>query len=208
MPAFALPRFYPILDIRTLRAGDLDPLEVCRELADAGARIVQLRHKDEWTREIFELAEAMAKLCRAAGMTFVVNDRADVALAVGADGVHLGQTDLPPAAVRVFAGDRLLVGLSTHNEAQIEAGAGEPVDYLALGPIFGTQSKERPDPVVGVEQLRRLRPLSPLPLAVIGGLTLEAAPEIFAAGADSCAVISDMLRGDWRASVRKWAGLE
>jgi thiamine-phosphate pyrophosphorylase len=201
---FSLPRFYPILDTGALRARGLDALEVCRALIGRGAGIVQLRHKDEWTRETFELAADMAALAAGAGVTFVVNDRADIALAAGAAGVHLGQTDLRPADVRSFAGERLIIGLSTHNEAQLRAGAGEPVDYLALGPIFGTQSKERADPVVGLEELRRLRPLTSLPLAAIGGIARETAPAVWSSGADSCAVISDILRGDWRDSIEAW----
>ena len=177
---------------------------MCRALIDAGAGIVQLRHKDDWTREVFELAEEIAAIAQDADVTFIVNDRADVALAVGAGGVHLGQTDLRPAAVRAFAGDRLRIGLSTHNEAQLRAAASEPVDYLALGPIFGTQSKEQPDLIVGVEELRRLRPLAEPPLVTIGGITLETAPSVLAAGADSCAVISDMFVGDWRTKIRAW----
>lgn len=207
MRSFVLPRFYPILDTGALASRGLDPLEVCRALLDAGAGIVQLRHKAEWTRDVFELAERMAELACGARATFIVNDRADAALAVGAGGVHLGQTDLPPTAVRSFAGERLRIGLSTHNEAQLRAAAGEPVDYLALGPIFGTRSKERHDPVVGLEELSRLRPLSPLPLVAIGGLTRDAAQAVWGAGADSCAVIADLLRDDWRASIRTWGRL-
>ena len=207
MSSFALPRFYPILDTQILSARGLDPVEVCRALLDAGAGIIQLRHKEEWTREVFGLAERLARLAEGAGACFIVNDRADIALAVGAAGVHLGQTDLPPAAVRTFAGERLRIGLSTHNEGQLRGAEAEPVDYLALGPIFGTQSKERPDPVVGVDELRRLRPRTARPLVAIGGITRETAPAVWEAGADSCAVISDMLRDDWRASVREWGTL-
>ena len=204
---FSLPRFYPIVDTKSPITVMRGPLKVFRTLIEAGARIIQLRHKDAWTRDSFRLAEAMTVLARDAAVTFVVNDRADVALAVGADGVHLGQTDLSPSAVRSFAGDKLIIGLSTHNREQLEAAAREPADYLALGPIFGTQSKERPDPTVGLEGLQLLRGLTNRPLAAIGGITREAAPEIWAAGADSCAVISDMLRDDWRASIQAWVRL-
>lgn len=186
---------------------ELDALEVCHALLAKGAGIIQLRHKGEWTREVFALAQAMAAAARDASTTFIVNDRADLALAAGADGVHLGQTDLPVSAVRAFAGDRLLIGLSTHNEAQLRAAAGEPADYFAIGPVFGTRSKERPDPVVGVEELRRLRPLCDRPLAAIGGITRESAPAVWAAGAESCAVISDMLRDSWRNSIEDWVRL-
>ncbi|MEZ5394481.1 MAG: thiamine phosphate synthase [Bryobacterales bacterium] len=202
-----LPRFYPILDTRTLAARGIAPMQAFARLAEVGARIVQLRHKDEWTREIFSLAAEMAEAARKENVTFIVNDRADAALAAGAAGVHLGQTDLTPSQVRSFAGDRLLVGLSTHNETQLRQAASEPADYLALGPIFGTQSKERPDPTVGVDGLRRLRSLTTRPLTVIGGITRGTAPQAWEAGADSCAVIADMLEGDWRESMRQWAEL-
>ena len=207
MHPFTLPRFYPIVDTGALHGRDIAPLAVFEALIGAGAGVIQLRHKGEWRREVFSLAGQMAALARNAKVTFIVNDRADGALAVGAAGVHLGQTDLTPSAVRSFAGDRLLIGLSTHNEAQLRCAADEPADYLALGPVFGTQSKERPDPVVGTDALARLRSLTPRPLVAIGGITRENAPAVWSAGADSCAVIADMLRGDWKASIREWARL-
>ena len=122
-----LPRFYPILDTRALQTRQVEPQQAFSRLVEVGARIVQLRHKDEWTRGFFDLAEKMADAARNAGVTFVVNDRADVALAAGAAGVHLGQTDLTPTQVRSFGGDRLLIGLSTHNEAQLREAEGAPV---------------------------------------------------------------------------------
>ena len=207
MRSFVLPRFYPILDTVVLQTLGLETLEVCRVLLEAGAGIVQLRHKGEWTREMFQTAAELTVMARGSGASFIVNDRADIALAVGATGVHLGQTDLPPKAVRAFARDRLLIGLSTHNEDQLRAAAREPVDYLALGPIFGTQSKERPDPVVGVEELSRIGATASLPLVAIGGIARETASDVWAAGADSCAVISDMVAGDWRTAIRQWVRL-
>jgi thiamine-phosphate pyrophosphorylase len=149
----------------------------------------------------------MATAARDAAVTFIVNDRADVALAVGAGGAHLGQADLTPSSVRSFAGEELIVGYSTHNRTQMEEAAREPADYLALGPIFGTQSKERPDATVGLEDLRRWRNLTDRPLVAIGGITRERAPEVWAAGANSCAVIADMLRDDWRSSIEIWTRL-
>jgi thiamine-phosphate pyrophosphorylase len=207
MTSFALPRFYPIVDTSALRGRGVAPLAVFEALVAGGAAIIQLRHKAEWTREVFGLAQEMAAKSRSAGVTFVVNDRADVALAVGAEGVHLGQTDLTPYAVRSFAGDRLIIGLSTHNEEQLRAAAAEPADYLALGPVFGTQSKERPDPIVGVAELGRLRSLTPRPLVAIGGITRGNAGSVWSAGANSCAVIADYLSGDWRTSIGEWIRL-
>ena len=145
----------------------------------------------------------------------MVNDRADIALLSGADGVHVGQDDLSPSAVRRVIGDRLLLGYSTHNEAQLRAAASEPVDYVALGPIFGTASKHNPDPVVGLQELARLAPLAgERPLVAIGGLTLDTARQALAAGASSCAVISDWmpsavggLDSAWRERLRAWVEL-
>jgi thiamine-phosphate pyrophosphorylase len=202
-----LDRFYPILDSGLLAHGGVDPLELARALAAAGARLVQYRHKAPYTRAIYEQAKAIGAIVQQAGGRFVVNDRADIALMLGADGVHVGQDDLPPAAVRKIAGDRLLVGFSTHNEDQLRAGDREPVDYLAIGPIFGTASKENPDPVVGVEELRRLRAMTTKPLVAIGGITRERAAAVLAAGADSAAVLSDLVGEDLAARTREWVRL-
>jgi thiamine-phosphate pyrophosphorylase len=177
-----------------------------QELLAAGAEIVQWRHKGALTRERFAELEAMAKLVKEAGARFVVNDRADLAKLTGA-ALHLGQDDLPPSEARKIVGPGAIIGFSTHNEAQLRAALEEPVDYLALGPMFGTQSKENPDPVVGVEELRRLRPLTGKPLVAIGGITRSNAGSVLAAGADSIAVIGDLFgddgvgsrAGDWRA---------
>jgi thiamine-phosphate pyrophosphorylase len=188
-----LPRFYPVLDTAALSACNLAPLEAARGLLDRGARILQLRHKGHYTRAAFDAAERIAEACAAAGALFVVNDRADIARLLGA-ALHLGQDDLPPGAARTVVGGEALIGFSTHNEAQLRASRDEPVDYVALGPIFGTASKENPDPVVGARELRRLRPLTDRPLVAIGGITRANAAEVLDAGADAVAVIGDLLR--------------
>ena len=198
------PRFYPILDTDLLARRGLDPLEVARALAQGGAEWVQFRHKGAYTRKAYDLAGEVGRIVQAAGAKYVINDRADIALMLGADGVHLGQDDLPPTAVRKIAGNRLFIGYSTHNEAQLRLADSEPVDYLALGPIFGTASKENPDPTVGVDELRRLRPLTAKPLVAIGGISRENAHLVYEAGADSAALISDFLLDDWRRSVAAW----
>ncbi len=185
-----LPPFYPIVDTGRLAKSGTAPLDFARVLARAGARIAQYRHKGEITRRRFEEAAAIAKLFRETGALFIVNDRADIALAVGADGVHVGRDDLPPAEARRIVGPDLLLGCSTHNAAQLAAADAQPVDYLAIGPMFGTRSKENPDPVVGIENLPALRKLTGKPLAAIGGVSLENAGKLLAAGADSLAVIS------------------
>jgi thiamine-phosphate pyrophosphorylase len=190
-----LPRFYPILDSGFLMRRGIDVIDAARAILDAGARILQFRHKGHVARETFNTLESLARLCEAAGAQFVVNDRADLAWLVHA-ALHLGQDDLPPASARLIVGSQTPIGFSTHNEAQFQAAAKEPVDYLALGPIFGTSSKENPDPVVGLEELRRLRPLSARQIVAIGGITRETAHAVLKAGADSVAVIGDLVPED------------
>src|SRR5580698_3286012 len=190
-----LPPFYPIVD--TVSAAEA--------LLDAGARILQFRHKSFFSRRVLEDASRIAELCSTAGALFVVNDRADIAKLLDA-GLHLGQDDLAPGDARRILPAPNIIGFSTHNEQQLREGDREPVDYLAIGPIFATGSKENPDPVVGLEQLRALRPLTRKPLVAIGGITRELAPQVFAAGADSIAVISDLVP-DPRASAAKWLAI-
>lgn len=174
--------FYPVLDGRR----DLDAAEA---MLDAGVRIIQFRHKGFFGREAFEDARRIAELCRGRAL-FVVNDRVDIAMLLGA-AVHLGQDDLAPRDARKIMGPAAIIGFSTHNAAQLGAGDGEPVDYLAIGPIFATGSKQNPDPVLGVERLRELRSITKKPLVAIGGITRATAPEVFRAGADAVAVIAD-----------------
>ena len=141
---------------------------------------------------MFEQAERIGELCRSAGAIWIVDDRADIAKLLDA-GVHLGQDDLPPKLARRIMGSGGTVGFSTHNAEQLRAADDEPADYLAIGPIFRTPSKRKPDPVVGIERLSQWRPLTPRPLVAIGGITRENAASVLAAGADSVAVISDLL---------------
>lgn len=176
-----LPAFYPIVS----RVAEAEVL------LEAGARILQYRNKNFFSRAAFEDAGRIAALCREAGALFVVNDRADVAKLLGA-GLHLGQDDLAPSDARKILPAPAIIGFSTHNERQLRAGDREPVDYLAIGPIFATGSKQNPDPVVGLDRLRRLRALTEKPLVAIGGITRELAPQVFAAGADSVAIIGDL----------------
>ncbi|MBI1353856.1 MAG: thiamine phosphate synthase [Acidobacteria bacterium] len=211
---FSLPRFYPILDAAALSRAGLDPLETARALVGAGVEIVQFRWKGPYTCAAIETAEALEKIVHQVDARYVINDRADIALLAGADGVHVGQDDLPPEAVRRVIGDRLFLGYSTHNRAQLEAAAAEPIDYVALGPVFATASKENPDPRVGLEELARLAPSAGArPLVAIGGITLETAPAVLAAGAAACAVISDWmprngkLDSDWRQHLESWVRL-
>ena len=196
-----LPAFYPILDTETALRRGIDPRNAAAQILEAGARVLQFRHKSHWTREVFALAESIAALARQAGAIFVVNDRADFAALLGA-ALHLGQDDLPPAEARKIVGPGTMIGFSTHNESQLRGAAAEPVEYLALGPMFATASKHNPDAVVGIEELRRLRPLTSLPLVAIGGITLANARQALEAGADSVAVIGDLFPEDGRIHAR------
>lgn len=200
-----LPRFYPILDLETARRRGVPAVDAAAQILDAGAEILQFRSKGFFSREVMAQAEAIADLCVRSRALLVMNDRADIALLLGA-ALHLGQEDLPPREARRVVGGTAKIGFSTHNEAQLRAAAPEPVDYLAIGPIFGTATKENPDPVVGVEELRRLRPLAARPLVAIGGITRQNARGVIEAGADSVAVIGDLFPEDGRIAdrVREW----
>jgi thiamine-phosphate pyrophosphorylase len=188
----SLPRLYPILDTAALERAGVPLLEAAIGMIEAGAEILQLRHKGHFSRDLFETAAHLAVLCEQARTALVINDRCDMARLLNAH-VHVGQEDILPVFVRQLCGPSTIIGLSTHNKEQLVAANGEPVDYHALGPIFATGSKENPDPVVGLDQLRQWRPLSNRPLAAIGGITLETAPQVLRAGADSVAVISGLI---------------
>jgi thiamine-phosphate pyrophosphorylase len=203
-----LPRLYPILDTALLE-NRACPLHVAAgAMLDSGAAILQIRHKGVWSRRLVEQAGQVARLCQQARALLVINDRADIAMLLGA-GLHLGQDDLPPSDARRLIGPAALLGFSTHNSGQIAAAAAEPVDYLAFGPMFPTRSKANPDPVVGVDGLSACRRLTARPLVAIGGVTRGNAPQVLAAGADSLAVISDLLPADCSAAaiaerIRDW----
>lgn len=186
-----LPKVYPITDARL---SGLSHAEQVVRLSEGGARLVQLREKHLPAREFYREAEEAVRVARGRGVRVIINDRVDVALAVGADGVHVGQDDVGPEAARRVLGEGAIVGFSTHNVEQAVEAVRFPVDYVAIGPIFGTFSKENPDPVVGLEGLRRVREaVGDLPLVAIGGITRENALEVLAAGADSVAVIGALL---------------
>ena len=187
-----LPRVYPILDSETLERRGVGFAAAAASLLEGGAGILQIRHKGHWSREFFETARDVARLCREAGVPLVVNDRADFALLLEA-GLHVGQDDLTPRDARKLVGSEPLLGFSSHNVNQLCAAGGEPVDYIAFGPVFPTRSKSNPDPVVGVAEVRRCRTLIDKPLVAIGGITRETAPAVLEAGADSVAVISDLI---------------
>jgi thiamine-phosphate pyrophosphorylase len=188
------PFLYAILDVDRLGARLAGA--AAEALARGGASVVQLRAKRGSDRRLFELCQEACAGAHRSGALFVVNDRPDVARMVGADGVHLGQDDLPPAEARRLLGPQAIIGRSTHSLAQLRAAAVEPVDYVALGPIFATATKTDAEAVVGLETLRSARALTDLPLVAIGGIDRERARQAVAAGADGVAVISALLAQD------------
>jgi thiamine-phosphate pyrophosphorylase len=196
-----LKSFYPILDTETALRRGIDPVAAAAQILEGGARLLQFRHKGFFSRVVFDQARQIRALCHGADAMFVINDRADVARLLGAV-LHLGQDDLSPSDARHVLGDGSIIGFSTHNEAQLRAAADQPVDYVALGPIFGTSTKLNPDPVVGLEELRRLRPLTDRPLVAIGGITRSNARSVMEAGADSVAVIGDLFPEDGKIRLR------
>ena len=155
-----------------------------------GARILQIRHKAPLTRSAFDLITRIRTRALDSGVLCIINDRADLAAILNA-GLHLGQDDLPPASARRVA-PAALIGFSTHNEAQAARAAHEPIDYLAIGPVFQTSTKLNPDPVIGPAGVSAVRKITHLPLVAIGGITAQSAPQVLAAGASSIAVIGDL----------------
>ena len=182
---------YLILDPAV--AGSRSLADIVQTALDAGVRLFQFRMKTPEARRFYETAAVLCPLVKKGGGIFIVNDRVDVAKAIGADGVHLGQEDLPLADARAILGSGKLIGISTHNPAQaVEAEAGG-ADYIGFGPIFPTATKENPDPVVGVAGVREARAKVRLPIVAIGGITAKNAADVRAAGADCCAVVSAVL---------------
>jgi thiamine-phosphate pyrophosphorylase len=192
LPSFSpLPRFYPILDAgRFPAAGAL--LAAAVEFQVAGVKLLQYRNKKASARLILSDAlELKAQL--GATVRLIMNDRADLCLAADFDGVHVGQEDLSPEGTRRILGPHRWLGVSTHNPEQLRDADASPADYVAIGPVYATSSKERPDPIVGLEGVRRARELTRKPLVAIGGITRGNALEVLGAGADAVAVISDLL---------------
>ncbi len=202
-------RLYAIVDRATLDARGVGVGEFARELREAGVRLVQYRDKVNGPQEILRAAREMDAAFEGAEVVRVMNDRADLAVLAGWEGVHVGQGDLAVEAVRrVFAEPTLatmkpsrrwgtrragIVGVSTHSEEQVRAAVESRPDYVAVGPVFRTGSKANPEPVVGLGLVRRAREMTELPIVAIGGITVENAASVFEAGADSVAVIGGLL---------------
>jgi len=188
-----IPRLYPILVPSRIGNGTLaEVIEFAREIVDGGATLIQLREKSASSREIVRIARELGRVLPDQ-VRLIVNDRADLAVAAGAHGVHLGQDDLAPEAARRIIGPNCLLGVSTHNPEQLRQANQSPADYLAVGPVFSTLSKENPDPIIGLEGITTARALTQKPLVAIGGITRANARSVIEAGADAVAVISDLL---------------
>lgn len=188
---FSLPRVYALTDVRLSGLSHAEQVEL---LSAGGATLVQLREKELPAREFYEEAKKAVDVALRRGVQLIVNDRVDVALAVGAHGVHLGQDDMPPEAARKLLGPEAMIGYSSHNIEQAIAATRLPIDYLAIGPIFATTSKTDTAPVLGLDGLRTVRQaIGTFPLVAIGGIIHANAHEVIEAGADSVAVISALL---------------
>jgi thiamine-phosphate pyrophosphorylase len=187
-----LPRLYPILDARCF-PDTVGLITAAEELASAGVTVMQYRNKGENARGMLDQARELKKHL-GDSTRLIMNDHADLCLLAEFEGVHVGEDDLSPEAVRGIIGAERWLGVSTHNPEQVREADGTSADYLAIGPVFSTSSKDRPDPVVGLEGVRRTRALTRKPLVAIGGITRENAASVIEAGADSLAVISDLLR--------------
>ena len=191
-----IPRLYAVIDADVAAAHGWTVIDLARACLDGGARWLQLRAKArslQWTLDAADALVAMA----GAGASVVVNDRADVARLARAAGVHVGQEDLSPGDARRVVGEGRLIGLSTHTPEQVDRAILEPLDYVAVGPIYGTVTKTTGYDAVGHDLIRyaAARAKASVPVVAIGGITLDRAPGVISAGASSVAVISDLLTG-------------
>ncbi len=192
MASIQLPRLYAILDASFFPdAGAM--FAAAEELIASGVTLLQYRNKQGSARQMLEHAHALRRIIRSSAK-LIMNDRADLCLAAGFDGLHIGQDDLSPESARRILGPDRWLGLSTHNPEQIAEADNTDADYLAIGPVFATTSKANPDPAIGLEGVRRARQLTGKALVAIGGITRANARSVIEAGADSVAVISDLLR--------------
>lgn len=204
-----LPKLYAIVDVDVAAAAGWQALDLCRAYLSGGVRFVQLRAKTMASGALLELATTMREDVLAADGLFIVNDRADLAMLADAPGVHVGQDDLPAEETRRLIGAERMLGLSTHTHSQIEAAVAAPINYLAVGPMFATATKDTGYQAVGLSLLRDAVAIANaeprrLPVVAIGGITLERAPLVIEAGAASIAVITDLLHQDPEARARQF----
>lgn len=192
LPAGLLPALYPIVDVDLCRMRGRDPVALAAAFADGGARVLQVRQKSGGSGDLLAVCREVIEATRAAGVTVIVNDRADVAVMCGAAGVHVGQDDLPVPAVRRIIGPDRLIGLSTHTSRQVDEALNADIDYLAVGPVFRTATKDTGYDARGLELIRYAAGRG-RPVVAIGGVTPANAGDVLAAGAAAVAVISDLL---------------
>lgn len=186
-----LPRIYPITDVRL---SGLSHAEQVERLIAGGASLIQLREKHASPRDFYEAASEAINIARPHGVKIIINDRVDIAFVLKADGVHLGQDDLPPDKARKILGHDAIIGFSTHSVEQAHAASQLPIDYVAFGPVFPTKTKDDPDEIVGLDGLRNARKIvRDIPLIAIGGINDSNLSSVFEAGADSVAMIGAII---------------
>ncbi len=186
-----LPKIYPITDTKLTQ---LTHAEQVKRLTKGGAEFIQLREKYASSADFYESAKEALEITRMNDAKLLINDRVDIALTINADGVHLGQEDLPPEKAREVLGEKAIIGFSTHSIEQAKEALNLPINYIAIGPIFATNTKEKPDDVVGIEGLRKARKaVGDFPLVAIGGINFENYKDVLKSGADSVAIISGIL---------------
>ena len=188
-----LPRLYPILDAGLLERAGLSIEGFARQLRQAGVRFLQYRDKESSDEVVLERAALLRRIFPPSDSCLILNDRVSLVRAAGYEGIHVGQEDLSPGEVRATLGPNVLIGVSTHGESQLLSAAEGPADYVAIGPVFATLSKQVPDPVVGLEGVRAARAMTAKALIAIGGINRSNCAAVIEAGADSVAVISDLI---------------
>jgi thiamine-phosphate pyrophosphorylase len=193
MARLGVPRFYPILDAGFLMQGGISVERFAQELREAGIRFLQYRDKDASDKLLLERAALLREIFPSSDSCLILNDRVSLVAPTGFDGVHVGQEDVSPLAARALLGPDAIIGVSTHGERQLLSAKDGPVDYVAIGPVFSTSSKLVPDPVVGLEGVRAARAITDKPVVAIGGIGRSNCAAVMEAGADSVAVISDVV---------------
>lgn len=188
---FALPKVYPLTDVRLSGISHAEQVE---KLIDSGAKFIQLREKYLAPKDFFADAEKALEIAYRNDVKIIINDRVNIALALKADGVHLGQDDLPPEKAREILGENSIIGFSTHSIKQAIEAINLPLDYIAIGPVFATSTKENPDKIVGLEGVKNVREqIGDFPLVAIGGINFENFQSVLDAGADSVAIVSGII---------------